>query len=606
MDGAGFSIRRAALPAGVAAVTSLLLLLATLQHQWLGQVSEAERERLRAGARRAADEFAHDFDRQVARAWAWLQVDADTLHARAFSSYAERRERWRSLARHPEMLRDVYLIEPRAAGPPLLQRFDPDQRSFVKTEWPDAFREVRERVALPLRSADTSLSEWRSFADPVTPSIPGLLIPTVDLRAPVSQPPRPQERRGPRVLAFTLIAFDLEHLRERVLPDAAQRLFGDVAEPAFYVTVTNERSRPPLFDTVPARMASPAPPDVVVRLFGFRPEEGIEERFRITGAGGGSSPAGPPRRPRPRFGRDEEGHWTASLRLRGGSIDEVVEQARRRNLGVSFGVLALLGITALLLALSAQRNRRLVEQQMAFVAGVSHELRTPVAVIATSAANLADGVAREPEQVKRYGAVIQKECRRLAEMVSQVLEFASPAVVLSKHPVDLAVTVAEAAAATEQERTAADMSLSVRLDPTATRVLGDAAALRRAVENLLTNAAKYGGQGTIVEVTSARAGDSVVLSVADHGPGVPESERERIFEPFYRGRQAVAGQIRGNGLGLSLVRRIAVAHGGKVELETSPGHGSRFLLRLPAPAAAPIANLVGTTDAQQPQANPSR
>src|SRR5262249_53571920 len=153
--------------------------------------------------------------------------DADTLHARAFATYAERRDRWRSLARHPEMVREIYLIEPSAGGPPVLQRFDADRRSFEKTEWPPELNEIHHPEAPVLQSADTSLSVWRSFGDPVAESIPGLLIPTVDLRAPVSQPPRPQERRGPRVLAFTLIAFDLEHLRDRVLPEAAQRLFGD-------------------------------------------------------------------------------------------------------------------------------------------------------------------------------------------------------------------------------------------------------------------------------------------------------------------------------------------------------------------------------------------
>src|SRR5262249_8052808 len=156
------------------------------------------------------------------------------------------------------------------------------------------------------------------------------------------------------------------------------------------------------------------------------------------------------------------------------------------------------------------------------------------AVIATSAANLADGVVREPEQVKRYGGVIQKECRRLGEMVSQVLEFASPNVVLSKKLVDLSSTIAEAAAATDPAPHPAEMSLSVTLDPAAGQVVGDPAALRRAIENLLTNAAKYGGHGTAIDIVCAREGESVVVSVRDHGPGIPESERERVFEPFYR------------------------------------------------------------------------
>jgi signal transduction histidine kinase len=332
--------------------------------------------------------------------------------------------------------------------------------------------------------------------------------------------------------------------------------------------------------------------------------------LRLAVAGGdlarasGRTPAPPRtlvRRPRP--GQPDDGSWRAKLRHREGPIDAVVARAQTRNLAVGFSILGLLGASGVLLLVLAQRSRRLVEQQIAFVASVSHELRTPVTVIATSAANLADGVVRDPEQVKRYGSMIQKEARRLGEMVSQVLEFAAPAAA-ERRPVDLLAIVKDAVQATEPERSAAGMGLKLELDERAAMALGDAAALRRALLNLLTNATKYGRAGTDVVVGVARDKGELLVSIADRGLGVEESERDRIFQPFYRGREAVAAQIRGNGLGLSLVSRIAAAHGGRVTVESVHGEGSRFTFRLPAPPPAALLPL--QPESGVPEANPSR
>ncbi|HET9313948.1 MAG TPA: ATP-binding protein, partial [Vicinamibacteria bacterium] len=116
------------------------------------------------------------------------------------------------------------------------------------------------------------------------------------------------------------------------------------------------------------------------------------------------------------------------------------------------------------------------------------------------------------------------------------------------------------------------------------RVLGDEGALRRAFRNLLDNAVKYGGEARWIGVragaiTGAR---EVWVAVEDRGPGVAPDELPRIFEPFYRGRDATARQIAGSGLGLSLVRRIVESHGGRVTVERGRERGSVFIIRLPA------------------------
>jgi signal transduction histidine kinase len=105
-----------------------------------------------------------------------------------------------------------------------------------------------------------------------------------------------------------------------------------------------------------------------------------------------------------------------------GSLEAAVASVRRRNLGISFGVLLLLSISVALLAQASRRAQRLARQQMEFVAGVSHELRTPIAVIRSAAENLSHGVVGNSERVKQYGRVMEGEARRLGEMVESVCE----------------------------------------------------------------------------------------------------------------------------------------------------------------------------------------
>jgi signal transduction histidine kinase len=122
--------------------------------------------------------------------------------------------------------------------------------------------------------------------------------------------------------------------------------------------------------------------------------------------------------------------------------------------------------------------------------------------------------------------------------------------------------------------------------PNPPAVVGDAAALRSAIQNLIANAVKYGGRdrwvGIRVEHGRQRRRPEVWITISDHGAGIPASELPHIFDPFYRGADAVARQVHGNGLGLSLVRQIVAAHGGRVTVTTRAGAGSSFTIALPS------------------------
>ena len=226
---------------------------------------------------------------------------------------------------------------------------------------------------------------------------------------------------------------------------------------------------------------------------------------------------------------------------------------------------------------------------MNFVATVSHELRTPLTVIRGAGHNLLRGVAHEPAQIEQYSKLIIQHAEQLTEMVEQILGLAGikkNSAGALREPVAIAEVVREAVAATAQDAKIANCEVQLDLPPGLPMIPGDAPALRRVFQNLITNAAKHGGQGGWIGITAAKVEvgkpPMIELKVADRGPGIPKAELSEIFKPFFRGAAAQAMHIRGSGLGLSLVKEIVEAHGGTVSVENNQGSGAVFVVRLQA------------------------
>ena len=285
-----------------------------------------------------------------------------------------------------------------------------------------------------------------------------------------------------------------------------------------------------------------------------------------------------------------EGRWVLMAKHRAGSLEAAVAAVRMRNLMISSSVLLLLTMAIGLIVVAARRAQELARQQMEFVAAVSHELRTPVSVIGAAAGNLADGVVGDPQRVRKYGETIQAEARRLAETVERVLQLAGIAAgraAAAQTPVSAIDLVHESIAACRTEVENAGFTVGVAVAEDLPNVVGDVTALKSALQNLISNAVKYGGNARWLRVSANRepgAGkrEHVVFAVEDRGIGIEAEDRKHIFEPFYRGREAVSQQIQGSGLGLNLVMRIAEAHGGRVGVTSEPGKGSTFTIALPA------------------------
>jgi len=266
-------------------------------------------------------------------------------------------------------------------------------------------------------------------------------------------------------------------------------------------------------------------------------------------------------------------------------MEEVVAATRRRNLMLTGGILAVLAGTVLALAFMLRTAERLRSQQLEFVAGVTHELNTPVAALTSAGQNLADGIITEPSQIARYGSAIVKESRRLTEMIGQVLAYGGMESrrKLPHAPVGVAAVVDEAIATCRWMADEQSIVMETYVARDLPLVDGDAASLARAVQNLVANAIRHGAGGKWVAIRAAADDGVVVISVEDRGPGIAARDLPHLFEPFYRGRGS--DRVRGSGLGLTIVKQIAIAHGGSVTVDRRREGGAIFTLRLPARAA---------------------
>ncbi len=225
---------------------------------------------------------------------------------------------------------------------------------------------------------------------------------------------------------------------------------------------------------------------------------------------------------------------------------------------------------------------RLDEIRQDFVADVSHELKTPVGALALLAEAVVDA-ADDPHQVRRFGNKMVHEANRLGSLVTELIAL-SRLQDAERLPKLATVDVDEVVhGALERCRLAVESAnTEITVDsPTGLRVTGDETLLVTAVSNLIDNAVSYSPPGSPVSVSTRLANGFVEIAVADQGRGIEPEYHNRVFERFFRVDQALSRSTGGTGLGLAIVKRVAVKHGGDVELRSTPYVGSTFILRIP-------------------------
>jgi signal transduction histidine kinase len=261
------------------------------------------------------------------------------------------------------------------------------------------------------------------------------------------------------------------------------------------------------------------------------------------------------------------------------------------------GVLSVLMIGGLVLTYrTINKQVELARLKSDFVSNVSHELRTPLALIRLYAETLELGRITTPEKKHEYYGIIRKESERLTALINNILDFSRIEAGRKEYDfreTDIAELVRNTLDSYRYQIEQQGFALEEQIDPGIPAVRVDREAIARALENLVNNSLNYSDNDKFLGITLYRDESLLKLEVSDRGIGIERNEQSRIFEKFYRTCDPLVHNTKGSGLGLSLVRHITHAHGGQVEVESTPGRGSTFTLSLPL-AGATQAEVAGT------------
>jgi signal transduction histidine kinase len=551
--------------AAIIGMVAVVCTLAVLQYRWTGEISRSQQQRLRANLgtsiRGFEQEFSYDFERLCEAFEIDPAIRTSSLATRILGQQSE----WRRTASRPALLTgiDIWQLQ---EGRSTFESLKPDGERVAEPSLPgrlDSLRPYLERQAQLLNAGVIGDREALYYPWAFQPQTPALVRPIFHVEN--------AQDTYVQLQGFLILEFNRDFLKQQYLPELVAKHFGEPAFTSFSVIVGSaEPGSDPVYISNANSTHLNAEPDTAVNLFDSVAEEARRRGHAPVQAAIGS------------------GEWQLVVQDPAGSVDVGVAQWRRRNLAISFSLLAVLVGTMVLLFSVAHRAERLAKLQMEFVAGVSHELCTPLAVINSAAENIVDGVVQGSEQIRQYGTIIREQGRRLERLVDEVLLFAAGRFGKAGYdlrPTELAPLLEQSLEASEAMLRDSGFTVTKEISPELPLVITDPEALSKCLENLISNAMKYSAENRWLGVHAELAPDPLLrevrISVEDKGIGISASDLPHVFEPFYRGIGVRDGQVRGVGLGLYLVKRTMEAMGGGVSVSSKPGKGSVFTLHLP-------------------------
>ena len=593
---------------------ALLLLLGFLQYRWQSEISENEAQRLHRSVQESAGRFAEDFNREIQNAYFNFQIGVDDWRAGNYGPFLERYNFWKGKTAYPGLISGFYFFDAAGKNEPL--RFDPTTSTFVQADWSQDLRNIfqRTRDEKSFRAVNEDIYTLIVPQNEAPPRFKHIVIRREPAEVEIGDRSSEISPRGeaPKTYGYLALRLDENILRSALLPAIAAKEFGD----GDYRVKVIDRNGSTVFQTADITGNSDASASLFqlsandIIFFANRDlatavaekkesvmmsthvESRTMSRTEVKNNSQGTVNLQIERGGAPKTeifttakSDEPEPHWKLEVQHTAGSIDEYIAAQKTRSLAAGFGILGLLGLAAGAIMFSAQRAKAFAQRQVDFVSSVSHEFRTPLAVIYSAGENLADGVTTDTEKTSKYGELIKSEGRKLSAMVEQILEFAGANSGKRKYNLqptwvpDLVETaIAECAALLAEH----GMRIERNIDASLPLVNADREALSRAIQNLIANSIKYGNGSDLVRISARNSNGRVRIVVEDHGISISGEDLRQIFEPFYRSREVVDAQIHGNGLGLSIVKQIVEAHGGRITAESEPGAGSKFTIELAA------------------------
>jgi signal transduction histidine kinase len=570
--------------------------LAVLEYRWSTRVSEATAVRLADSLQMSMMNWQKDFFRYFSEIGLALRIDPVEDAPGDVDRYVRRFAEWRAVAKYPNLVSNVYVLKSDATARPAALWLNAAAGHFEPKNWPARFEplraDLRRAAAEFLRSRVSKSPAYGIFGvdDPAggwrfEPGIPALLHPVIPGSAASS----------PESVDWMAIELSQQEIRTRVLADLSRTYFQGTDGLDYLVAVISEDTSGHVLYSSDAGFGDPEPTDAdgTIDLFGRVRNKSVGSPVHVFHTPPDErGPDASVKFPWFPFLSDtaQSLDWRLVVRhRRGGALGAFVVEMRRRDLAIGFGVLLVLAINMAMLIVTSHRAQRLAQLQMDFVTAVSHELRTPLTVIISGADNICNGVVGTGRQMAQYGSVIGIQARQLFGLVERILLFAATRqgrLRYNLRPVQVQEIVDAALASTAGLIEAARFTVECDIEEDLPQVAGDAAALSHCLQNLITNALKYGGEQRWIGIRASAhepgsTGREVQIGVSDRGIGIGEADLPHIFEPFYRCPSVKAAQIHGTGLGLPLSRSIAEAMNGRLTVTSVEGRGSTFTLYLP-------------------------
>lgn len=612
-----------------------LITLAVLQYHWLGSVSDAEKKRLEENLEASTENFVSDLNKDFSALNQAFKIqvtntdsDIDAMIGRSYLN-------WLSNTEYPQLIDSVYFVQNTHTDSPTVKLFQTDPVRLIEVsssgevnKWLSKKSDIGKH-----RTSSFNLLNTPDFGTPTFIGVPIQLLDLVTLE---------NESLGRNLKVnlnidqsddIVLLQLDDSVIKNNLIPDIARTYFSDSFSDQYHISIIKENradSTEVYFSTKGNESVKEADFKKDLRSIDFssvfviqsqanlNTNEGLFksidslsskiQSINITGGSPRKSYKMMAESSQVRFNTRTSDSvftvqkdttintsfeadfstagWQFWLSFKEGSLDTFVNNAKNRNLAISFGILLILGFCVGMIVLYSKRSQDLAEKQMLFVAGVSHELRTPLTVIRSAAENLNEGVVQSEERKKEYVRLMLKEGRRLSDMVDQIMEFSGIQAgkkVYSFTEFEVEELMNEILS--EYRSVLEDEGVQLEYSFTASKsiIYADRDALHLSISNLLSNAIKFCGESKKIRFAVAEIAERGLITfiVQDYGMGIPLEEQKNVFKPFFRGKKPVDNQVKGNGIGLSLVKKVADAHKGEIRLKSKEGEGSTFILMLP-------------------------